>query len=166
MGLYSGGYIISLLSKQNHLLRTMKCKLGVCLSPRKQVISFYEKHDPRKLPDVDGIISNYCGHYPTLVRKLERKYSDYGYFLHWENDVDPWKSLKRKLHKHFKIVRNLFNRYVPKFLKTRLMNIKYNTKFFYRKAYFLLKKKIWPAFEQYLGIPDKETRKKKKRKLI
>ena len=78
------------------VLSTLGQKLGIGPSPRKRVVSFYEKHDPAKLKEVNEIISKYYGDYPTLIKRLERKYHDYGYFLNWEEDDAAWKLAMEK----------------------------------------------------------------------
>ena len=66
-------------------------KLGVGATPKKRVLSFYEKHDPEKFDDIPKIMAKYYGDYPKLVKRLERRYQDYGYFKDWEQDEAPMK---------------------------------------------------------------------------
>ena len=65
-------------------------RMGIGSTPRKRITSFYEKHSPEKLGSVDATLGKYYGDYKTLTRKLERKYSDYGYFVGWEEVSWEW----------------------------------------------------------------------------
>lgn len=86
--LYMGDYFSAFIQK-NHIMGNLGQRLGIGPSPKKRVISFYEKHDPEKMGEVNNILSKYYGDYPKLVKRLERKYGDYGYFLNWESDEAP-----------------------------------------------------------------------------
>ena len=86
--LYMGDYFSAFIQK-NHIIGNLGQRLGIGPSPKKRVISFYEKHDPEKMGEVNNILSKYYGDYPKLVKRLERKYGDYGYFLNWESDEAP-----------------------------------------------------------------------------
>lgn len=86
--IYAGDYLSSFLAK-NNVAGAIGFRLGIGAVPKKRVVSFYEKHAPEKLNDVPDILSKHYGKYPTLIKKLERKYQDYGYFVGWEEDEAP-----------------------------------------------------------------------------
>jgi len=86
--LYAGDWVSKFIQKQ-HIFGYVGHRLGIGPSPKKRVVSFYEKHDPTKIVEVDSILARYYGDYTTLVKRLERKYGDYGYFLNWEKDEAP-----------------------------------------------------------------------------
>eukprot|EP00957_Ditylum_brightwellii_P132284 10086812-Ditylum_brightwellii.AAC.1 len=71
--LYAGDWFGAFIQK-NHIMGNLGHKLGIGPSPKKRVLSFYEKHDPEKLEDVPTILGKYYGDYPQLVKRLERKY--------------------------------------------------------------------------------------------
>jgi hypothetical protein len=80
--LYMGDFV-SKTAKQNNWMGSIGYRLGFAAVPRKRVVSFYEKHAPEKIDDVPGILAKHYGEYPKLLKKLERKYQDYGYFIGW-----------------------------------------------------------------------------------
>jgi hypothetical protein len=144
------------------VLSTMGKKMGIGPSPKKRVISFYEKHDPSKLQEVNEIISKYYGDYPTLIKRLERKYHDYGYFLNWEEDDAAWKLAMEKLVETRKYLEKKFNRYAPQAVQNGVYNAKVNFSKLYRKGRIIWRKKIWPILEPYLGVPDGGAAQKRK----
>eukprot|EP01083_Nonionella_stella_P259307 885539_1 len=73
--LYMGDYLSAYLQK-NHIMGNFGHRLGIGPSPKKRVISFYEKHDPDKLNEVPTILAKYYGDYPKLTKRLERKYQE------------------------------------------------------------------------------------------
>ena len=81
--LYMGDWLGNYMQRA-HIMGNLGHRLGIGPSPKKRVLSFYEKHDPEKIGEVPKILSKYYGDYPKLIKRLERKYQDYGYFLHWE----------------------------------------------------------------------------------
>merc|ERR1712151_1210438 len=130
-------------------------KLGIGPSPKKRVLSFYEEHDPAKLYEVDTILGKYYGDYPKLIKRLERKYNDYGYFLHWQEDEAPSKLAKEQLWKTYdiivKYVDEKFTEYAPKWMKSRVRNVKYNLKYLVRKGKKFWRKTAWPLLEPIFG---------------
>ena len=73
----------------NFNLAPTMVSLGLMQTPKKRLVDFYQKHNQTdKLADdlVDATIMKYAGDYPTLIKKLERKYQDYGYFIGWEQE--------------------------------------------------------------------------------
>lgn len=159
--LYAGSWVGGAMQKQN-FFRSLGYKLGVGPSPRKRVMSFYEKHDPTKLKSVPTILSQYYGDYPKLIKKLERKYGDYGYFSQWENDEAPLTLVTEKLEETSIYVQKIFNAYAPRIVKTGVRNAKYNLGFLYKKARRIWKKKVWPILEPYFGVPKGTERQKRK----
>ena len=41
---------------------------------REKVVSLYKEHNPKKLPEVDGILARYFGQEQLLLDRLQRKY--------------------------------------------------------------------------------------------
>jgi hypothetical protein len=158
--LYAGSWVGGALQKPN-FLRSLGYKLGVGPSPRKRVMSFYEKHDPSKLNSVPTILSQYYGDYPKLIKRLERKYGDYGYFSQWENDETPMKVVSEKLEEGAVYLQKIFNAYAPRIVKNGVRNARYNLGFLYKKASRIWKKKIWPILEPFFGVPKGAERQKR-----
>jgi hypothetical protein len=161
--LYAGDYFSAYLSK-NNFMGNLGFRLGIGPSPKKRVTSFYEKHDPEKLHEVPSILAKYYGDYPTLVKRLERKYADYGYFLNWEQDEAAMTLAFEKMWETKDILDKQFNMYAPAVVKTGARNMRHNFGYLYRKGNRLWKKQLWPFLEPYLGVPDAKTARKQKLK--
>ena len=162
--IYAGDYLSSFLA-QNNVLGAIGFRLGIGSVPRKRVLSFYEKHAPEKVNDVPHILSKYYGDYPTLIKKLERKYQDYGYFLGWEEDEAPMRLAMEQLQSTYTDVWLVnWNRYAPQILKTGARNIRYNLTFLVKKFRKVWKRQIWPWLEPIFGVPDEAAARKQKRK--
>ena len=161
--LYAGDYAASVLS-QNNVMGAIGFRLGIGAVPKKRVVSFYEKHAPEKLDDVPGILAKHYGDYPKLIKKLERKYQDYGYFVGWEEDEAPVRIAKEHLHGlyHDVWLPRYWNKYAPQILKTAFRNIRYNLTFLYKKLRKVWKKQIWPLLEPVFGVPDGAAAQKRK----
>jgi hypothetical protein len=145
--IYAGDYFAA-----NNVLGQVGFRLGIGSVPRRRVLSFYEKHAPEKLEQVPTILANNYGKYPELVKKLERKYHDYGYFLDWERDEAPMTlALETVRSLYDQWVTEYWNRHAPQQLKTAFRNIRYNLTNLYKKAYKIWKKKIWPVLEPVFG---------------
>lgn len=146
---FIGGYLA-----KNHVLGQIGFRLGMGSVPRKRVMSFYEKHDPNKLDEVPKILSKYYGDYPQLVKKLERKYQDYGYFLGWEEDEAPLALAIEQLQETYSVwIHSYWNVYAPQPLKTAARNVRHNVAFLQKKFRRVWKKRIWPHLEPFLGVP-------------
>ncbi len=161
--LYAGDWFGSFIQK-NHILGSLGHKLNVGSSPKKRVLSFYEKHDPNKIDEVETILAKYYGDYPTLVKRLERKYGDYGYFLNWEQDEAPSKLAFEKLDETKKYIQKEFNKRAPQSIKTATRNISYNLSTLYKKGKVVWRKKVWPVLEPIFGVPDAKSAREQKRK--
>lgn len=159
--LYAGDYISSFMAK-NHILGNLGHKLNIGSSPRKRVLSFYEKHDPDKLDEVDKILAKYYGDYPKLIKRLERKYQDYGYFLNWEEDEAPMTLAFEKLDETKIMIQKEFNKRAPQQVKTAVRNISFNLGKLYKKGRVIWKKQVWPILEPVLGVPDGAKEQKRK----
>jgi len=159
--LYAGDWFGAFIQK-NHVLGSIGHKLGIGPSPRKRVLSFYEKHDPNKLDEVPTILAKFYGDYPKLVKKLERKYGDYGYFINWEEDEAPMKLAMEKLYDTRTKAEELFQKYAPHIIKTGVRNMKYNFGFLYKKGRKVWRKNIWPVLEPFIGVPDGAAAQKRK----
>mmetsp|Transcript_11787 Transcript_11787/g.24930 ORF Transcript_11787/g.24930 Transcript_11787/m.24930 type:complete len:332 (+) Transcript_11787:165-1160(+) len=161
--LYMGDYLGALMQKK-HVLGNLGFRLGVGPSPKKRVISFYEKHDPEKIDEVPHILSKYYGDYPKLIKRLERKYGDYGYFLNWEQDEAPMHLAMEKVWETRDVMAAQFERHAPAIVKTGARNMRHNLGFLYKKGMVVWKKKVWPVLQPYLGVPDAKTARQQKLK--
>lgn len=161
--LYFGDYMSAFIQK-NHIMGNLGHRLGVGPSPKKRVLSFYEKHDPDKLSEVPTILSKYYGDYTKLVKRLERKYGDYGYFLNWEKDEAPMNLAFEKLWETKDVVVKNFDLYAPAIVKTGARNMRHNFGFLYKQGKKAWKKTVWPVLEPYLGVPDAKKARQQKLK--
>lgn len=159
--LYAGDWVTSYISR-NSIMGTLGHKFGIGPSPKKRVISFYEKHDLTRLDEVDHILGKYYGDYPKLIKRLERKYVDYGYFLDWEQDEAPMTLAMDKLYDTRDYIQKKFNKYAPQQLKIACRNIKYNVTTLYKKFRKVWKKHLWPMLEPIFGVPDGSEAQKRK----
>ena len=139
--------------------------LGIGQIPRKRVISFYEKHNPEKLPEVSKLLAKHYGEYPKLLKKLERKYQDYGYFMGWQDDETPSRMIQEQFREWYSIwIQKYWNVYMPIWIRTRMRNVKYNLLYLYKQGRKIWRKYIWPnLLEPIFGIPDAKTAAQQKR---
>jgi len=161
--LYMGDWLSNYMQR-NHIMGDLGNRLGIGSSPKKRVISFYEKHDPEKIGEVPKILSKYYGDYPKLVKRLERKYQDYGYFLHWEDDEAPMKLAMEKIRETHEMASQQFDRHAPALVKTGARNMRHNFTTLYKKSKKTWKKQIWPFLEPHFGVPDAKAARKQKLK--
>jgi len=161
--LYLGDYA-SVYMQNNHMFGSLGHKLGIGPSPKKRVVSFYEKHEPIKVTEVDAILAKYYGDYPKLVKRLERKYGDYGYFINWELDESARTLAFEKLWETHESMSKQFDLYAPAVIKTGARNVRGNLGFLYKKGKKTWKKQIWPFLEPHLGVPDEKAARKQKLK--
>jgi hypothetical protein len=160
--IYAGDYASSFLAK-NNVAGAIGFRLGIGAVPKKRVLSFYEKHAPEKLGDVPTILSKHYGDYPQLIKKLERKYQDYGYFVGWQEDEAPMRIAMEHLQATYDTwLQQYWNRYAPQILKTAFRNMRYNLTFLYKKGSKLWKKHVWPLIEPVFGVPDGAAAQKRK----
>eukprot|EP00934_Nitzschia_sp_Nitz4_P009118 Nitzschia sp. Nitz4//scaffold7_size249615//14445//15377//NITZ4_001136-RA/size249615-processed-gene-0.126-mRNA-1//1//CDS//3329558319//9108//frame0 len=153
-----GGFL-----QRNHVMGQIGFRLGLGSVPRQRVMSFYEKHDPNKVNDVPDILSKYYGDYPKLIKRLERKYQDYGYFLGWEQDEAPLTLALEQLQETYQVwLTQYWNVYAPVPVKNAFRNIRYNLGTLQKKFLKLWKKILWPALEPFLGVPKGVEQQKKK----
>jgi len=161
--LYAGDWFTAFIAK-NHIMGNLGHRLGIGPSPKKRVISFYEKHDPEKVLEVPNILSKYYGDYPKLVKRLERKYGDYGYFLNWEQDEAPMTLAFEKLWETKEVIDTQFNKHAPAIVKTGVRNMRHNFGFVYKRGMKVWKKQVWPVLQPYLGTPSSADVRKQKLK--
>ncbi|KAL3762312.1 hypothetical protein ACHAW5_006312 [Stephanodiscus triporus] len=161
--LYAGDYFSAYLSK-SHFMGNVGHRLGIGPNPKKRVISFYEKHDPDKLHEVPSILAKYYGDYPKLVKRLERKYADYGYFLNWEQDEAAMTLAFEKIFETRDTIQRQFDRHAPALVKTGARNVRHNLGYLYRRGNRLWRKRVWPMLEPYLGVPDARAARRQKLK--
>jgi hypothetical protein len=154
---YFGAYF-----QKHHVLGSLGYKLGIGATPKKRVLSFYEKHDPSKIDDVPAILAKYYGDYPKLIKKLERKYGDYGYFLEWEADEAPMRLAMEQLEATREYLGDQWNIYAPRSLKQAARNVRYNVGTLYKKFRKVWKKYLWPLLEPIFGVPKGTAAQKRK----
>ncbi len=159
--LYAGDWLGAFIQK-NHIMGSLGHKLNIGSSPKKRVLSFYEKHDPEKIDEVEKILAKYYGDYPKLIKRLERKYQDYGYFLNWEKDEAPMTLAFEMLNETKEKVQKEFNKRAPQQVKTAVRNISYNLGTLYKKGRVVWKKTVWPIIEPIFGVPDGAKEQKRK----
>jgi hypothetical protein len=162
--IYASDHVGAWASKSN-VFGKIGFTLGIGPVPRKRVLSFYEKHDPNKLTEVPTILSKHYGAYPKLVKRLERKYQDYGYFLGWEDDEAAVKLAMEHLQATYDVwLQSYWNRYAPQPLKTGVRNIRYNLTFLVQRGRKIWKKHVWPVLEPVFGVPVGAEKQKRKDK--
>jgi hypothetical protein len=162
--LYAGDMIGNLMAKKGKgsspsypsLLSNVGYQLNLGSIPRQRVLSFYEKHDPNKLADVPTILRKHYGNYPTLIKKLERKYQDYGYFLNWEDDEGSLLSIKgirSTSQETYETVwlAQYWNVYAPQSVRNAARNAKFNLTKLMKQGRKLWRKQIWPLLERKWG---------------
>ena len=145
--IYASDYLAN-----HNVLGQVGFRLGIGAVPKRRVLSFYEKHAPEKLHTVPNILATNYGKYPELVKKLERKYQDYGYFIGWEQDEAPMTKALEGIREAYELwISDYWNRYAPQQLKTAFRNVRYNLTFLYKRGSKIWKKKIWPMLEPIFG---------------
>mmetsp|Transcript_27216 Transcript_27216/g.41397 ORF Transcript_27216/g.41397 Transcript_27216/m.41397 type:complete len:330 (+) Transcript_27216:166-1155(+) len=154
---FLGGYFA-----KNNVLGSIGYRLGVGQTPKKRVMSFYEKHDPDKIEEVPKIMAKYYGDYPKLLKRLERKYQDYGYFLEWEQDEAPMTLAFEQLAETRDYLGTQFQTYAPQPVKTAVRNVQYNVGKLKKKGRKIFKKKVWPLLEPIFGVPEGAAAQKRK----
>jgi len=160
--IFASDYIGNYMAR-NNVLGNVGFRLGIGAVPRRRVLSFYEKHAPEKLSDVPNILAKNYGDYPTLIKKLERKYQDYGYFIGWEEDEAPLTLALEQVRATYDAwLSDYWNRYAPQVLKTGARNVRYNLTFLYKKGHKIWKKHVWPMLEPFLGVPKGIEKQKRK----
>mmetsp|Transcript_10481 Transcript_10481/g.12752 ORF Transcript_10481/g.12752 Transcript_10481/m.12752 type:complete len:304 (+) Transcript_10481:20-931(+) len=118
----------------------MMVNLGLAATPKRRLVSFYEKHNPDKMEEVDKILLKYAGDYGKMVKKLESKYHDYGYFLKWEEDGSV-AELQKKTYEYMQVTgAKYYTKYVPYPLRRGLLNIYTNVLTITKKIYKQLDK--------------------------
>lgn len=159
--LYGADYLQA-FAATNNMAGQIGFRLGIGAVPRKRVLSFYEKHDPNKLLDVPTVLSKYYGEYPVLIKKLERKYQDYGYFLGWEEDEAAVRLAMEQVQASYEVwLTDYWNRYAPQTAKTAARNIRYNVTFLIKKGRKVWKKHVWPVLEPVFGVPGGAAKQKR-----
>jgi hypothetical protein len=160
--IFASDYLGNFMAK-HHVLGQLGFRLGMGAVPRKRVLSFYEKHDPEKIENVPEILSKHYGDYPKMIKKMERKYQDYGYFLGWEEDEAPLNLAKEQIQETYDTwIHSYWNVYAPQPLKTGARNIRYNLTFLHKKLHKAWKKHIWPMLEPVFGVPKGAEKQKRK----
>ena len=159
--IFASDYLGTYMQK-NNLMGSIGYRLGIGQTPKKRVMSFYEKHDPEKILEVPDILSKYYGDYPKLIKRLERKYQDYGYFIDWEGDEAPMQLALEQFYETRQYMFQQWQLYAPQPIKTATRNIKYNVSTLYKKFAKVWKKKVWPLLEPILGVPKGSSAQKRK----
>jgi len=161
--LYMSDWIGAYVQK-NNVMGGLGYRFGIGPSPKKRIVSFYEKHDPLKISNIDSIMAKHYGEYNKLTKKLERKYHDYGYFLDWEKDEAPLQLAKAQVYETMDEIGILFHKHAPVPIKNAYRNAKFNISLLYKSGRKIWRKQIWPILEPYFGVPDERTAREQKRK--
>lgn len=159
--IYAGDWMGNMVQR-HHVLGAIGHKLGIGATPKKRVMSFYEKHDPEKIESVPHIMAKYYGDYPKLVKRLERRYQDYGYFKDWEQDEAPMKLAMEKLEDTYVELGKVWMQYAPSIVQTGARNARNNFKVLHRKGKKIWKKQVWPVLEPIFGVPEGSDAQKRK----
>ena len=88
-------------------------KLGMSATPRDRLAKFYAKHNPDKVDEVGGLIAKYAGNYPKMIKVLEAKYNDYGFFLGWQEDESFKGFLKKEGTEAWVKAQFYYKKYAP-----------------------------------------------------
>lgn len=102
---------------------------GMVATPRHRLEKFYEKHNPAKLPEVPTVLRKYADDYPKMIKILEAKYHDYGFFIGWQDDDSTVQMATRHLMRYGKFLHYYYRRHVPLKLRItfyRMFTIVYN----------------------------------------
>ena len=103
-------------------------------TPKERLVKFYKKHNPEKIDEVDRLLTKYAGSYEKMVKVLESKYEDYGFFIGWEQDSD-WRVLMQKeMKKTLAKAKKLWRRHAPWGLQRTVYNIWSNVEFVINKV--------------------------------
>jgi len=103
------------------------------------------------------------GEYDAMIKKLERKYHDYGYFIGWEKDAAPSTLAWKKIDETYTWVNKEFRKHAPRPVRTAVSNAYYNGQYVIKRG-----RKIWKKYlAPHLGVPtaaEAEAQKRKDRK--
>ena len=72
------------------------------------------------------LIKKYSGNYPKMVKVLEAKYHDYGFFLGWEEDANFKTFFKKEAVRYFGKAQFLYKKHMPYKLRGAFYNMYYN----------------------------------------
>ena len=150
---HAGGLLGTGLTKA---IGASTARMGLTPTPKDRLAKFYEKHNPEKVGEVDHLVQKYAGDYPKMIKVLEAKYGDYGFFLGWEQDRTFGKFMKTQAGEGAEIVQYYYKRHMP-----------YKARVAFYKMYSLLDKifrpyvdfirtqllHIWPDLKDYIGVP-------------
>ena len=102
-------------------------RMGFTPTPKNRLLKFYEKHNPEKVPEVPQLIHKYAGNYPKMIKVLEAKYHDYGFFIGWRDDADFKHFIKQESTRAFRKAQLYYRKYVPFKLRVAFYNMYANT---------------------------------------
>lgn len=108
---------------------------GLTKTPKNRLKAFYEKHNPEKVGEIDVLLGKYRGDYKSMIKKLEAKYGDYGFFIGWEKENDFAAIQKKTFDYVYKHGNKYYQRYVPFPVRTGFRNIYYNVYNLVSKGY-------------------------------
>lgn len=87
--------------------------LGLYPTPKKRLVEFYMKHNPDKVADVDSLVKTHAADYTKLIKRLESKYHDYGFFLGWDKENDFATLQKKSLEYVSANANRFYQQYMP-----------------------------------------------------
>jgi hypothetical protein len=148
-----GGLMGSGVSKS---IGAATARMGFTPTPKDRLALFYAKHDEEKVEKVDHLVQKYAGDYSKMIKVLEAKYGDYGFFLGWEQDRTMTKFMKTQASEGLDKVQYYYKRHMP-----------YKARVAFYKMYSLLDKvfrpyidfirtqllNFFPDLKDYIGVP-------------
>uniref|UniRef100_A0A7S3JUU8 Uncharacterized protein n=1 Tax=Aureoumbra lagunensis TaxID=44058 RepID=A0A7S3JUU8_9STRA len=107
-------------------ISTIVARMGMTPTPKERLIKFYKKHNPEKVDEVPTLVHKYAGNYEKMIKILEAKYGDYGFFIGWQEDADFKKFMKKEAIHYFNKAQRYYRIYMPYRLRIAFWNMYYN----------------------------------------
>jgi len=131
-------------------------RMGLTPTPKDRLVKFYEKHNPDKVDEVDNLVQKYAGSYPKMIKVLEAKYGDYGFFLGWEQDRTFNAFLKNQAGELSDKVQFYYKRYMPYKVRVALYKMYSIVDKIFRPYVDFIRKVLldfFPDLKDYIGVP-------------
>mmetsp|Transcript_18013 Transcript_18013/g.55412 ORF Transcript_18013/g.55412 Transcript_18013/m.55412 type:complete len:258 (-) Transcript_18013:916-1689(-) len=131
-------------------------RMGLTPTPKDRLQLFYEKHNPEKVDEVDHLIDKYAGSYPKMVKVLEAKYGDYGFFLGWEQDRTFKSFLMKEAGEWSNRVQFYYKKYVPYKARVAFYKMYSVLDQIFRPYVDFIRARLldfFPELKDYIGVP-------------
>mmetsp|Transcript_26919 Transcript_26919/g.80703 ORF Transcript_26919/g.80703 Transcript_26919/m.80703 type:complete len:258 (+) Transcript_26919:207-980(+) len=131
-------------------------KMGLTATPKDRLKLFYEKHNPEKASEVDHLIDKYAGSYPKMIKVLEAKYNDYGFFLGWEKDRTLGAFVKTQAGQLFTSGQYYYKKHMPYQVRKAFYKMYEVLDRIFRPYIDFIRARIldfFPDAKDYIGIP-------------